>query len=137
MYAETENSEKIWAPDENRTHNLPYTSRVMIHKCHSVIVWYNPCIITQYCDLALHMSSRGSVVERPTRVWKVMGSIPIWSSDFFRVLYLRIYLYTLFLSSFSRQNVVHWLSLVSTSYFDRSGFGTSWPFVQGLFTSSR
>ena len=36
--------------------------------------------------------------------------------------------------SFSRQNVVHWLiSLVSTSYVDRSGFNTSWPFVQSLF----
>ena len=64
----------------------------MIHLCHSVIVWYNSCIITQYC-----VSSRGSVVERPISVRKVMGSTPIWSSDFFWVLCLRIYLYILFI----------------------------------------
>ena len=42
------------------------------------------------------MSSRGSVVERTIGVRKVMGSIPIWSSDFFWVLCLRIYLYIKF-----------------------------------------
>ena len=42
------------------------------------------CVITQYCGLARHMSSRGPVVEHPTSVRKVIGSIPIWSSDYIK-----------------------------------------------------
>ena len=34
--------------------------------------------------------------------------------------------------SFSRQNVVHWLSLASTPYVDRSCFDASWSLFQSL-----
>ena len=43
------------------------------------------------------MSSRGSVVEHPTSVRKVMGLIPIWNSVFFRVLCLPIIFYICYL----------------------------------------
>ena len=58
------------------------------HMCQTQSVCHNPIN-----DLARHMSSHGSLVEHPTSVWKVMGSISIWSSLFFQVLCLYIIVY--------------------------------------------
>ena len=99
MYAETKNLETLlmWLRDAVNTIDHCVHDTLM-----SVIVWYNPCVITQYCDLARNMSSRDSVVERSTSVRKVMGSIPIWSSDFFWVLCLRF-----FCISYSEEKVLN------------------------------
>ena len=55
----------------------------LTHICHSVTVRYSPCVITQYMTLLAIRVPVAQWLERPTSVWKVMGSIPIWSSDFF------------------------------------------------------
>ena len=74
---------------------VPYKPIVRHTNVIQVVVWYSPCVITQYCYLPSYMSSRGSEVEHPSSVWKVMGSIPIWSSHFFWVPCLRMFLYIL------------------------------------------
>ena len=43
------------------------------------------CGSSQYPQFDLHRVSSSSVVEHPTRSRRVVGSNPIWSSDFFRV----------------------------------------------------
>ena len=40
---------------------------------------------THNLTLAHYRVSSSSVVEHPTRSWRVVGSNPIWGSDFFRV----------------------------------------------------
>ena len=77
-----------WLRDAVKRSLCPWYTNVIL-----VIVWYSPCIIAQYSDLDYYVNSRGSVVERPTIVRKVMGSILIWSSDIFWVLCLHLSLY--------------------------------------------
>ena len=62
----------MWLGDAVKKRSLrPWHTNVI-----QVTVWYSPCIITQYGDLARHTASFcGSGVECPTRVRKVMGSI--------------------------------------------------------------
>ena len=47
--------------------------------------------------LAHHRVSSSSVVEHPTRSRRVVGSDPIWGSDFFRV-YVSPIIYVIFLN---------------------------------------
>ena len=54
---------------------------------------------THNVTLAHHRVPSNSVVEHPTRPRRVVGSNPIWDSDYFRVyVYPRIYIITLLLT---------------------------------------
>ena len=85
--------------------------------------------IPTYLTLAHQIVSSSSVVEHPTRSPRVVGSNPIWDSDFFRVYFSPI-IYVISCWSYSWHHILYlchiWCRIEVHNVTSRSDFGRAY-----------